>query len=55
MQRDFTADAPNRLWVADITLVPTGEEPWWLASIQDAFSRRIVGWHTAEKRTPTWS
>ncbi|MFE1554285.1 DDE-type integrase/transposase/recombinase [Streptomyces sp. NPDC058734] len=49
VKRDFTADAPNRLWVADITLVPTGEGPWWLASIRDAFSRRIVGWHTSER------
>lgn len=49
VQRDFTADAPNRLWVADITLIPTGEGPWWLASIRDVFSRRIVGWHTSER------
>ncbi|MFI5529301.1 IS3 family transposase [Kitasatospora sp. NPDC051853] len=49
VQRDFTANAPNRLWVADISLIPTGEGPWWLASIRDAFSRRIVGWHTSER------
>lgn len=49
VQRDFTAVAPNRLWVADISLIPTGEGPWWLATIRDAFSRRIVGWHTSER------
>ncbi|MFR9797117.1 IS3 family transposase [Streptomyces sp. MS06] len=49
VQRDFIADAPYRLWVADISLIPTGEGPWWLASIRDAFSRRIVGWHTSER------
>ncbi|WP_345204313.1 IS3 family transposase, partial [Streptomyces lavendulae] len=48
-KRDFTADTPNQLWVADITLVPTGEGPCWLASNRDAFSRRIVGWHTSER------
>lgn len=49
VKRDFTADAPNQLRVADITLVPTGEGPWWLASIRDAFSRRTVGRHTSER------
>lgn len=49
VRRDFTANAANRLWVADISLVPTGEGPWWLATIRDAFSRRIVGWHTSER------
>ncbi|MCU7827141.1 IS3 family transposase [Kitasatospora sp. DSM 101779] len=49
VQRDFTAGAPNRLRVADVSLIPTGEGPWWLATIRDAFSRRIVGWHTSER------
>lgn len=47
VKRNFTAAAPDRLWVTDLTLVPTGEGPLWLASIKDAFSRRIVGWHTS--------
>jgi len=42
--RGFTAPAPNRLWVADISRLPTGQGPLWLASVRDAFSRRIVGW-----------
>lgn len=49
VRRDFTAAAPNRLWVADISLITTDEGPWWLASIRDAFYRRIVGWHTSER------
>jgi putative transposase len=47
VKRNFTAAAPDTLWVTDLTLVPTGEGPLWLASIKDAFSRRIVGWHTS--------
>ncbi|MFJ1790938.1 IS3 family transposase [Kitasatospora griseola] len=49
VRRDFTANAPNRLWAADISLIPTGEGPWWLATIRDAFSRRIAGRHTSER------
>ncbi|WP_194922287.1 IS3 family transposase [Catenulispora rubra] len=47
VKRNFTADAPDKLWVTDLTMIPTGEGPLWLASIKDAFSRRIVGWHTS--------
>ncbi len=45
--RDFTAPAPNRLWVTDLTLIDTGEGPLWLSSIKDAFSRKIVAWATS--------
>ena len=45
--RDFTAAAPNRLWVADITYVPTWAGFLYLAVVLDAFSRRIVGWAMA--------
>ncbi len=44
VQRDFTATAPNRLWMADITYVPTWARFLYLAIVLDAFSRRIVGW-----------
>jgi putative transposase len=37
VERDFTASEPNRLWVADLTRVPTGEGVLWLASVRDAF------------------
>ena len=47
VDRNFTADAPNRLWVADITYVPTWAGFLYLAVVLDAFSRRIVGWSMA--------
>jgi putative transposase len=49
VDRNFTADAPNRLWVADISRIPTGEGPLWLATVRDAFSRRIVGWKASDR------
>jgi putative transposase len=45
--RKFNADAPDRLWVADITYVPTWTGFLYLAVVLDAFSRRIVGWAMA--------
>lgn len=48
VQRQFVADAPNRLWVADITYIPTWTGFLYLAVVLDAFSRRIVGWCMAE-------
>jgi len=44
VDRNFYADEPNRLWVADITCVPTWAGFLYLAVVLDAFSRRIVGW-----------
>jgi transposase InsO family protein len=44
VNRDFTAPAPNRLWVADITYIPTWEGFLYLAVVLDVFSRRVVGW-----------
>jgi transposase InsO family protein len=49
VNRDFTAPAPNRLWVADISRIPTWEGPLWLATVRDAFSRRIVGWKASQR------
>jgi putative transposase len=46
--RDFAPAAPNVLWVADITYLRTWEGWLYLAAVQDAFSRRIVGWAMAE-------
>ena len=45
--RDFSADAPDRLWVADITFVPTWAGFLFLAVVVDVFSRRVVGWSMA--------
>jgi len=47
VDRKFVADAPNKLWVADITYVPTYAGFLFLAVVLDAFSRRVVGWATA--------
>ena len=47
VDRTFTADRPNVLWVADITYVPTWQGFIYLAVVLDAFSRRIVGWSMA--------
>ena len=44
VERNFVAAAPNRLWVADITYIPTWAGFLYLAVMLDAFSRRIVGW-----------
>ena len=48
VQRQFSADAPNKLWVADITYIPTWAGFLYLAVVLDAYSRRIVGWSMAE-------
>jgi len=47
VDREFVAAEPNRLWVADITYVPTWEGFLYLAVVLDVFSRRIVGWAMA--------
>jgi len=44
VDRNFAAAAPDRLWVADITYIPTWAGFLYLAVVLDAFSRRIVGW-----------
>jgi putative transposase len=44
VERNFVAAAPNRLWVADITYIPTWAGFLYLAVVLDVFSRRIVGW-----------
>ena len=47
VDRDFTADRPNQLWVADITFIPTAIGFLYLAVVLDVWSRKIVGWATA--------
>lgn len=44
VDRDFTVDGPNRLWVADITYIPTWAGFMYLAIVLDAWSRKVVGW-----------
>jgi putative transposase len=47
VDRDFTVQARNQLWVADITFVPTSSGFLYLAVVLDAWSRKIVGWSMA--------
>jgi putative transposase len=44
VNRKFVADAPDQLWVADITCVPTWTGMLYVAIVLDVFSRRVVGW-----------
>jgi len=44
LDRDFTAEAPNRKWVTDITYLPTATGWVYLAVVLDLFSRKVVGW-----------
>jgi putative transposase len=48
VQRAFNPLAPDRLWLADITYLPTQEGWLYLAAVLDAFSRRVVGWAMAD-------
>jgi transposase InsO family protein len=48
LKRDFTAMAPNRAWVTDITFLWTAQGWLYLAVILDLFSRRVVGWATSQ-------
>lgn len=47
LDRDFTADEPNRKWVTDITYLPTAAGWVYLAVVIDLFSRKVVGWSIA--------
>ena len=46
--RDFTTTGPNQKWVSDITYIDTDEGWLYLAVVIDLFSRRVVGWSTAD-------
>jgi putative transposase len=47
VERDFSATAPNRLWVGDLTYLRSWEGVIYLAFVLDAFSRKVVGWQLA--------
>ena len=47
VERDFTAQAPNRLWVVDFTYLRTWEGVVFFAFVIDVFSRMVVGWQFA--------
>lgn len=48
VERSFTAEAPDQLYVGDITYIPTWEGFLYLATVLDVFSRRVVGWAMAD-------
>lgn len=47
VERDFSATAPNRLWVGDLTYLRSWDGLTYLAFVIDAFSRKVVGWQLA--------
>ena len=47
VERDFNATGPDQLWVADITYIPTWSGFLYLSVVEDAWSRRVVGWSMA--------
>jgi putative transposase len=49
--RRFDVDAPDRLWLTDITEHPTSEGKLYCAAVMDAYSRRIIGWSIDSSQT----
>ena len=53
LDRKFTCTAPNQVWVADITYIPTGEGWLYLAAVKDLYTCEIVGWSMDSRMTQT--
>ena len=51
LDRQFTAEAPNRKWVADFTYIWTAEGWLYVAAVIDLYSRRVVGWSMSDTMT----
>lgn len=49
VQRGFAVSAPNRVWVGDVTYVPTREGWLYVAVLLDLYSRKVVGWAMSER------
>jgi putative transposase len=49
VDRQFEPEAPNRVWTADITFIPTREGWLYLAAVEDLYSRQVVGWAMGER------
>ena len=49
LDRDFVADRPDTVWLADISYIPTGEGWLYLAAIKDLATREILGWSMADQ------
>ena len=52
LQQTFVAAAPNRVWLADITCIATGEGWLYLAAVLDLATRKIVGWSLRDHMRP---
>jgi len=53
LDRQFACTAPNQVWVADITYIPTGESWLYLAAVKDLYTCEIVGWSMDNRMTQT--
>ena len=53
LDRQFACTAPNQVWVADITYIPTGEGWLYLAAVKDLYTCEIVGWSIDNRMTQT--
>jgi transposase InsO family protein len=51
LNQQFVAQAPNQVWMADMTYVPTQKGWLYVASVMDLYTRKIVGWHADERMT----
>jgi putative transposase len=51
MDREFTATRPNEKWVSDITYVGTDEGWLYVATVEDLYSRKVVGWSLGDRMT----
>jgi len=51
LNREFAPEAPNRVWVTDITYIRTYEGWLFLAAVMDLYARQIVGWATGATMT----
>ena len=49
LNRQFRSQAPNQVWMTDITYVPTDKGWLYVASVMDLYARKIVGWHADEQ------
>lgn len=51
LDQNFKVDAPNKVWVTDITYIPTADGWLYLAGHKDIFNGKIVGYAMAERMT----
>ena len=49
LSQQFTVEAPNKVWVTDITYISTHEGWMYLATVIDLFSRQVIGWATGSR------